>query len=216
MSALVKWGAPGRTSLDSFNVLKLNTEVNLMKNTTQFGTVIGITALIIGTPSFAGDHGSYHSGAQTQAAVETMTASRADIITTATNAGDFKTLLTAIKAAELTDVLKGEGPFTVFAPTDAAFAQLPKGTVESLLNDKQKLTQVLTYHVVPGVVTADQVTKLSAAKTLEGQNVTIAGKDGVTINGAKVVQADVLASNGIIHVIDQVLLPPAATESGGD
>jgi len=117
----------------------------------------------------------------------------------------------ALKAADLVDTLKGTGPFTVFAPTDAAFAKLPAGTVESLLKpeNKSKLVAVLTYHVVPGAVMADQVTKLTEAKTVNGADVKVSVHDGkVMINNADVVTPDIQASNGVIHVIDAVLLPP--------
>ena len=135
-----------------------------------------------------------------------------DIVDTAVGAGQFNTLAAALKAADLVDTLKGPGPFTVFAPTDAAFAKLPAGTGESLLKpeNKAKLAAILTYHVVPGTVTAAEVTKLTEAKTVEGAPVKISSKDGkVMINDATVVSADVGASNGVIHVIDTVLMPPA-------
>jgi uncharacterized surface protein with fasciclin (FAS1) repeats len=130
-----------------------------------------------------------------------------DLVDTAVAAGSFKTLATALEAAGLVDTLKGEGPFTVFAPTDEAFAKLPAGTVEALLADKEKLVRVLTYHVVPGKVTAADVVGLSGAKTVEGGELRIDTSEGVRINGASVVTADVMASNGIIHVIDTVLIP---------
>lgn len=137
-----------------------------------------------------------------------------DIVDTAAGAGSFKTLVAAVKAAGLVDTLKGEGPFTVFAPTDEAFAKLPKGTVETLLKpeNKEKLVAILTYHVVPGKVTAADVVKLDGktAKTVEGRPVDVNVEDGtVTINKSKVVKADIMTSNGVIHVIDTVLLPPA-------
>ena len=130
-----------------------------------------------------------------------------DIVDTAVAAGDFNTLVTAVKAAGLVDTLKGDGPFTVFAPTDEAFAKLPDGTVEALLQDKEKLTQVLTYHVVPGKVMSTDVVKLSSAKTVQGQSVKIDASSGVKIDGANVVKADIETSNGVIHVIDSVILP---------
>jgi uncharacterized surface protein with fasciclin (FAS1) repeats len=138
-------------------------------------------------------------------------ASNQDIVDTAVSAGQFKTLAAALKAADLVATLKGPGPFTVFAPTDEAFAKLPAGTVESLLKpeNKAKLTAILTYHVVPGAVRAEQVTKLDQAKTVNGAMVKVTTKGGkVTINDATVVKADTAASNGIIHVIDKVILPP--------
>jgi uncharacterized surface protein with fasciclin (FAS1) repeats len=123
---------------------------------------------------------------------------------------DFKTLVAAVTAADLVEVLSGKGPFTVFAPTNEAFAKLPKGTVESLLKpeNKKKLIAVLTYHVVPGKVMAKDVVKLTEAKTVQGSKVTIAVKDGtVMIDKAKVVTTDIVAKNGVIHVIDSVILP---------
>jgi uncharacterized surface protein with fasciclin (FAS1) repeats len=136
----------------------------------------------------------------------------ADIVDTAVAAGTFKTLVAAVTAAKLVETLKGRGPFTVFAPTDEAFAKLPKGTVESLLKDIPKLTSILTYHVVPGKVMAADVVKLKSAKTVQGQEVKIdAAKwhlhKNVKINDAEVVKADIVTDNGVIHVIDKVLLP---------
>ena len=116
---------------------------------------------------------------------------------------------TAVKAAGLVETLKGDGPFTVFAPTDEAFAKLPEGTVEALLADKEKLTAVLTYHVVAGKVTSKDVAKLDSAKTLQGQEIAIDTSKGVKINDATVIAADIMASNGVIHVIDTVILPEA-------
>lgn len=133
-----------------------------------------------------------------------------DIVEVAAEAGTFKTLLAAAQAADLVDALKGEGPLTVFAPTDDAFAKLPEGTVETLLKpeNKAKLQAVLLYHVVEGKVTSDKVVNLEYAKTLQGQKVKITVKmDKVYINDAQVIAADVEASNGVIHVIDAVILP---------
>jgi len=135
-----------------------------------------------------------------------------DIVDTAVAAGSFKTLAAALKAAGLVDTLKGAGPFTVFAPTDEAFAKLPAGTVENLLKpeNKAQLVAILTYHVVPGAVMAAQVTKLKDAKTVNGQSVRIGAMSGsVTIDKARVVKADIKTSNGVIHVIDAVMLPSA-------
>jgi uncharacterized surface protein with fasciclin (FAS1) repeats len=130
-----------------------------------------------------------------------------DIVDTAVAAGDFKTLAAALQAAGLVDTLKGPGPFTVFAPTDAAFAKLPPGTLDALLQDKAKLTRILTYHVVAGKVLAADVVKLSEAKTVEGGALRIDARGGVKVNGANVVKTDIAASNGVIHVVDTVLLP---------
>lgn len=130
-----------------------------------------------------------------------------DIVDTAVEAGNFTTLTTALEAAGLVETLKGEGPFTVFAPTDDAFAALPEGTVEGLLADTDALTTVLTYHVVPGKVMSTDLSDGMMAETVQGQEVTIGTEGGVTVDGANVVQADIEASNGVIHVIDAVILP---------
>lgn len=131
-----------------------------------------------------------------------------DIVETARAAGSFNTLLTALEAAGLVDVLKGEGPFTVFAPTDEAFANVPADQLNALLADKEALTAVLLYHVVPGAVQSSQVVNLTSATTVNGQDVTIAVNDGtVMVDGASVTSVDIEASNGIIHVIDAVILP---------
>nr|WP_275974449.1 fasciclin domain-containing protein [Argonema galeatum] len=132
----------------------------------------------------------------------------ADIVDTAVNAGSFSTLVAAVKAANLVDTLKGAGPFTVFAPTDEAFAKLPEGTVDALLKDIPKLKKILTYHVVSGKVMAADVVKLKSATTVEGSDVKIdASNGGVKVNDAKVSTADVAADNGVIHIIDTVLIP---------
>ncbi len=136
-----------------------------------------------------------------------------NIVDTAISAGQFKTLVTALKAAGLVDTLEGPGPFTVFAPTDAAFAKLPAGTVASLLRpeNKAKLTAILTYHVVPGTVMAADVVKLKDAKTVNGKMIVVRAKGGVVmVNDAKVTAADIPATNGVIHVIDSVILPPSS------
>jgi uncharacterized surface protein with fasciclin (FAS1) repeats len=133
-----------------------------------------------------------------------------DVVDTAVAAGSFKTLATALTAAGLVDALKGEGPFTVFAPTDEAFAALPAGTVEGLLKDPKALGEILKYHVVAGKVLAADAAKLTAAETLQGAPIAISVKDGkVMINDAEVISADVMAKNGVIHVINKVILPPA-------
>ena len=130
-----------------------------------------------------------------------------DIVTTAVQAGSFNTLAKALAAAGLVETLQGPGPFTVFAPTDEAFDKLPPGTLEALLADKAKLTKVLTYHVVPGTVMAADVVKMSSAKTVQGQSVTIDTRSGVKVDNANVVKTDIVATNGVIHVIDAVILP---------
>ena len=155
-------------------------------------TYLGLTAaLLIAGPAFARGHSK-------------------DIVDTAVGAGSFGTLVAAVQAAGLVDTLKGEGPFTVFAPTDAAFAALPAGTVEELLKpeNKDKLTAILTYHVVAGKVMSGDLSDGMTAATVNGANITIGTTGGVTVNGANVTQADIEASNGVIHVIDAVILPP--------
>lgn len=157
-----------------------------MKNTLA-AAVISITAVL---PAWANDK---------------------DIVDTAVGAGEFTTLATALQAADLVSTLKGEGPFTVFAPTDAAFAKLPAGSVETLLKpeNKQRLVDILTYHVVPGKVMAADVVGLDEAKTVNGKMIDVeVDGDAVKVNQANVTATDVAASNGIIHVIDQVILPP--------
>ena len=130
-----------------------------------------------------------------------------DIVDTAVAAGNFNTLVAAIKAAGLVDTLKGKGPYTVFAPTDDAFAKIPKADLDALLADKAKLTAVLTYHVVPGKVMAKDVAGLKTAKTVNGAELTIDTSSGVKIDGATVIKADIEAANGVIHVIDTVVIP---------
>lgn len=140
--------------------------------------------------------------------VLSMSAFGADIVDTAVAAGSFNTLVAAVKAAGLVDTLKGPGPFTVFAPTDDAFAKLPAGTVEGLLKDPAKLKKILLYHVVSGKVMAADVMKMKTAKTVEGQPVKIMAKDGmVMLNNAHVTKTDIVTDNGIIHVIDTVIMP---------
>jgi uncharacterized surface protein with fasciclin (FAS1) repeats len=157
--------------------------------------VAAALAATVTVPSAAvADHHAGHAGAK-------------DIVDTAVAAGNFKTLAAALEAAGLVDTLKGSGPFTVFAPTDEAFAKIPKADLDALLRDKAKLTKVLTYHVVAGKVTSADVAKLKEAKTVQGQGVRIDASSGVKVNGASVVKADIPASNGVIHAIDSVILP---------
>jgi uncharacterized surface protein with fasciclin (FAS1) repeats len=173
-----------------------------------FGIVAGTlaAALLLGTASAAGGGES----SLERAPAEPQQAS-ADIVDTAVAAGQFKTLVAAVQAAGLVETLKGTGPFTVFAPTDAAFAALPAGTVDALLKDPARLREVLLYHVVSGEVRAADAAKLTQATTVQGSAVSIAASgSSVQVGGANVVSADVDASNGVIHVIDRVLLPPSA------
>jgi uncharacterized surface protein with fasciclin (FAS1) repeats len=156
--------------------------------------------------------------AQGQTSGNGKTAASKDIVTVATEAGSFTTLVTALKAAGLVETLKGPGPFTVFAPNDAAFAKLPKGTVEGLLADKNALSSVLTFHVISGRVMAGDIVKSKGAKpkTVNGQELDIQLRDGkVFVNGAQVITTDIAASNGVIHVIDGVLLPKSSAPASG-
>ena len=136
----------------------------------------------------------------------TVAMAQKDIVDTAVAAGSFKTLVTAVQAAGLVDTLKGKGPFTVFAPTDEAFAKIPKADLDALLKDKAKLAAVLTYHVVPAAVLAKDV-KAGDVKTVNGKTIKLTTDKGVMVNNAKVIKTDVVASNGVIHAIDTVLLP---------
>jgi uncharacterized surface protein with fasciclin (FAS1) repeats len=153
--------------------------------------------------------GSTEGTATASAPAETTTASAGTIVDVASTTDGFGTLVAAVSAAGLVDTLNGAGPFTVFAPTDEAFAALPPGVLDALLlpENKETLAKILTYHVVPGTVMAADV-KDGEVATVEGQTVTLSTADGVTVNGAKVIQADVMADNGVIHVIDAVILPP--------
>lgn len=135
-----------------------------------------------------------------------LSAQAKDIVDTAVGAGTFKTLATALGAADLVPTLKGKGPFTVFAPTDEAFAKIPKADLDALLKDKKKLTAVLTYHVVSGKVMAADV-KAGKVKTVQGSEITITTMGGVMVNNAKVIKTDIVADNGVIHVIDTVIMP---------
>lgn len=142
-----------------------------------------------------------------------------DIVTVASNAGTFNTLVAAVKASGLADTLQNDGPFTVFAPTDAAFAKLPRGSIDALLSDNDKLKAVLTYHVVPGSLMASDIVKMGGAEleTVNGASVRVTLRGGnVFIDGAKVVSTNIIASNGIIHVIDAVIVPGPAAVVAGD
>jgi uncharacterized surface protein with fasciclin (FAS1) repeats len=167
-------------------------------------TIVAAATIAAAPAAFAHDH---NKGGKDNAKGY---GAQADIVDTAVAAGQFNTLAAALKAAGLVDALKGDGPFTVFAPTDAAFAKLPAGTVENLLKPENKdtLVAILTYHVVPGKVKAEQAVKLTTAATLNGQLIDINASNGkVTIDGANVIATDVMASNGVIHVIDSVIMP---------
>ena len=151
--------------------------------------------MFVGMPAFAGSHGGGK-----------MDDKKMNIVDTAVKAGSFNTLAAALTAADLVATLKGKGPFTVFAPTDAAFAKIPKADLDALLKDKAKLTAVLTYHVVAGKVMAADV-KAGKVKTVQGSEVTISTMGGVSVDNAKVIKTDIMASNGVIHVIDSVIIP---------
>lgn len=168
-------------------------------------------ALVLGSQAASAQcGGAGQCGGAAKDAVASETSNRPDVVDTAVQAGSFKTLVAAVKAAGLVEALKGDGPFTIFAPTDEAFARLPEGTLASLLKpeNKAKLQAILTYHVVPGKVEARDVVKLSGARSLNGQQVSIRVDDGgVRVDGARVVKTDIECKNGVIHVIDQVILP---------
>ena len=166
----------------------------------RFPVFLMTAALIFGGQAFAGAHGK--------------PAAKQDIVDTAISAGSFNTLVAAVQAAELVEALKGAGPYTVFAPTDEAFAALPAGTVENLLKpeNQAQLQAVLLYHVVSGKIMAADIGSGAQPATLQGATIDVVGSaSGVTVNGANVVSADVVTSNGVIHVIDAVILPPASS-----
>ena len=162
------------------------------KISTRFAALFAFTFALVAAVAIAGDHKSHQ---------------KMDIVDTAVSAGSFNTLVEAVKAADLVDTLKSEGPFTVFAPTDDAFAKIPAADLQALLADKDALSKVLTYHVVPGKVTAAEIKNMMSAKTVEGSSITINHSYGVKVDNAKVVKADIMTSNGIIHVIDTVIIP---------
>ncbi|HAC64043.1 MAG TPA: fasciclin [Cyanothece sp. UBA12306] len=172
-----------------------------LKSTFAIG--LAVTTLGVLSPVMAGSMRSQDSSSQTMQSAKKM-----DIVDTAVAAGSFKTLVAAVEAAGLVETLKGEGPFTVFAPTDEAFAKLPKGTVEELLKpeNKDKLVSILTYHVVPGKVKSKNL-KSGAVKTVQGGEVEVKVGNSVKVNDATVIKADIKTKNGIIHVIDTVILP---------
>ena len=185
-----------------------------MKVTNKLKAVVSVPAAMVlalglTSPAFAGGHG-YGKDKAKEKTMEVEASMKRDIVDTAVGAGQFNTLAAALTAAGLVDTLKGDGPFTVFAPTDEAFAKLPEGTVESLLKpeNKDKLTAILTYHVVSGKVKAKQVVTLDSATTVNGDTVDIKVKNGkVKVDAANVIKTDIAASNGVIHVIDSVIMP---------
>lgn len=177
---------------------------------------LGLVLVAAANPTFAGNYGSGMkstdgSYGMKQSAKKTVDySSKADIVDTAVAAGNFNTLVTAVKAAGLVNTLKGKGPYTVFAPTDEAFSKIPTAKLNALLADKAALTKVLTYHVLPGrIMSSDLAAKrLTTAKTVQGQSVDIDARASVKVNQANVETADIVTSNGVIHVIDSVILPP--------
>lgn len=182
-----------------------------MKSGMHFALVLGMALLpMVGGLACSKEEGPPAKPSDTTAPKPAAAAPK-DIVDTAVAAGSFKTLATALTAAGLVETLKGDGPFTVFAPADDAFAKLPAGTLEDLLKpeNKAKLAAILTYHVVPGKVMAKDVVGLSSAKTVNGKALKIAVKDGtVMVDNARVTKTDIQCSNGVIHVIDAVMLPP--------
>jgi len=167
--------------------------------------VLAITSTSLAHCGACGSEKSHDKGSMSEAKADL-----APILETAQAAGKFNTLLTAVEAAGLTDALSGEGPFTIFAPTDEAFAALPEGTVQTLMTDKEKLSFILTYHVVSGEVKAEDVVKLAKAETLNGKSVSIkVAEEKVMIDNAVVTVTDIVCANGIIHVIDSVIIPEA-------
>ncbi len=212
LGAILKYHVvPGRVM--AADVVKLSSAKNVLGQTLNIQSAGGVkidSANVVSTDVEA-SNGVIH-------VIDSVLMPKNDIVEVARSAGSFKTLLTALDATELTGELRGSGPFTVFAPTDEAFAKLPKGTLDALLKDTDKLKAILMYHVVAGQVMAKDVVKLSDAKTVQGQSVKIDASNGVKIDSANVVKTDVNAENGVIHVIDTVLIPSesehaSATES---
>lgn len=183
-----------------------------MKHARGTALLAALLALVVAAPVAAQERtsgsSSYASNTE-KSETNTPPAKATTIVDVAASNEAFSTLVTAVKAADLVETLSSEGPFTVFAPTNDAFAELPEGTLEALLEDREKLTAILTYHVVAGKVTSEQVVELDRAETVNGAELRIRTENGtVMINDATVTQADVMADNGVIHVIDTVLLPP--------
>jgi uncharacterized surface protein with fasciclin (FAS1) repeats len=186
-----------------------------MKRRSFLATASVLSAFVLAAPAVQADPAGHIAGSARTAANAPMyhqqaTMAKADIVDTAVKAGSFKTLVAAIKAAGLVETLKGKGPFTVFAPTDAAFAKLPEGTLASLLKpeNKAKLQAILTYHVVSGKIMSSQIAgKKAMVKTVQGSELSVDATNGVSVDNARVVKADIEAENGVIHVIDTVVLP---------
>jgi uncharacterized surface protein with fasciclin (FAS1) repeats len=192
----------GRSLFERFGRFYFNTNKDQIMKITHTSVAL---LLLLGGACAAND--STAPVRETTPASRSASTGEQDIVAVARSAGSFSTLIAAVEAAGLTEALQGDGPFTVFAPTDEAFAALPPGTVDALLQDKEQLARILSYHVVSGRVTASEVAGIDSAPTLEGRSLSIDSSSGVRINDAQVVTADVMASNGVIHVIDKVLIP---------
>lgn len=181
-----------------------------MASLTVLTRLVAVASAIIGCTTLSIAPASADCSKHKKGEKQMETTLTKDIVDTAQSAGSFGTLVTALKEAGLVETLKGEGPFTVFAPTDEAFKKVPADQLEALLKDKAKLTKVLTFHVVSGSVKAEDVVKLKSAKSVEGSPLAISvSADGVKIEGAKVTSTDIMCSNGVVHVIDTVILPPS-------
>jgi uncharacterized surface protein with fasciclin (FAS1) repeats len=171
-------------------------------------STFAVLMLLVGGTAYADNCASTPHSNKEAGKIAPKSGNATDIVGTAIESGKFSMLVAAVKAAGLVEALKGEGPFTVFAPNDKAFAELPEGTLDALLADPDKLKKILTYHVVSGAVTSDQVVGLKSAETLNGKSVKIATTDGqVMINDANVIAADIMCKNGVIHVLDKVIMP---------
>jgi len=170
--------------------------------------ILAAVMIMIAGAAYADDCGSKPHSNTEAGKIAPGSSNASDIVVTAIESGKFSMLVSAVKAANLVEALKGEGPFTVFAPTDKAFTELPEGTLDALLNDPKKLEAILKYHVIEGAVTSDKIGDMKSAKSLNGQAFAISAKDGqVMINDAHVIGADIMCRNGVIHVIDKVIIP---------
>jgi len=174
-------------------------------------STIAVSALAISATAIASNYNQADASQNTAEEQAPTAAPSKDIVDTALSAGSFNTLATALQEAGLIDALRGDGPFTIFAPTDEAFSKIPADQLNAILADKARLTEILTYHVVAGNVKAEEVIKLNSAKTLQGGEVAISTANGVQVNDANVIQTDIATSNGVIHVIDTVLLPEGSS-----
>lgn len=182
----------------------MNSQTRLIRST-ALSLVAVFSIALVSMPPVSADCSQSKRGEEKSEKTSTK-----NIVDTAQAAGSFGTLVTALQEADLVETLKGDGPFTVFAPSDDAFKKIPQDQLDALLKDKAKLTKVLTYHVVPGTLKAQDVTKVSSAKSVEGSPINIsASQDGVKVENAKVTATDIVCSNGVVHVIDTVIMPPS-------